>query len=82
MSDLRLSNIDIISICKTLKIDLIMCGLKGEIDGKVKKNGAYIINLDKIDGDGTHWVLIYVNGDQAIYFDSYGEPMPNVVTTF
>jgi hypothetical protein len=82
MDDLRLSNTDIIFICKSLKIDLVICRMKGDLDGTVKKNGAYIINLDKLNGPGTHWVLVYVNGDQAIYFDSYGEPMPEVVISF
>ena len=29
-------------------------------------DGAYVINLI------THWIASYVNGDNAIYFDSFG----------
>jgi hypothetical protein len=82
MEDLRLSNTDIEFICKSLKIDLVICALKDSLDGTVKKNGAYILNLDKVNGSGTHWVLLYVNGDEAIYFDSYGESMPQIVISF
>ena len=30
------------------------------------RDGAYVINLI------THWIASYVNGDNAIYFDSFG----------
>ena len=38
---------------------------------------AYIINLDKFESIGTHWIALYVNGNKRtsydeIYFDSFG----------
>ena len=42
------------------------------------KDGAYVINLDKYESIGTHWIVFYVNGNNrrasynAIYFDSFG----------
>ena len=36
------------------------------------KNGAYIINLDHNKNTGTHWVVIFVEKDEVIYFDSFG----------
>ena len=36
------------------------------------KNGAYIINLDEYKSIGTHWIALYVTGDNVTYFDSFG----------
>ena len=36
------------------------------------KKGAYVINLDHIKNTGTHWVVIFVQEDEVIYFDSFG----------
>ena len=38
---------------------------------------AYVINLDKFESIGTHWIALYVNGNKRtsydeIYFDSFG----------
>ena len=35
------------------------------------KDGAYIINLNKYKSIGTHWIALYVNGNNIIYFDSF-----------
>ena len=38
------------------------------------KNGSYIINLDEYKLIGTHWIALYVNGNNraTICFDSFG----------
>ena len=36
------------------------------------KNGAYVINLDHSKNTGTHWVVIFMNSSEVIYFDSFG----------
>ena len=36
------------------------------------KDGAYIINLDEYSDIGSHWVALYVNNNNATYFDSFG----------
>ena len=38
---------------------------------KLKKQ-AYVINLDHSENAGTHWVVIFLKKDEAIYFDSFG----------
>ena len=35
------------------------------------KDGDYLINLDKYKSIGTHQIVLYVNGDNATYFDSF-----------
>ena len=36
------------------------------------KDGAYVINLHEYKSIGTHWIALYVNGNNATYFDSIG----------
>ena len=36
------------------------------------KDETYIINLDEYESRGTHWIALYVNAENAIYFDSFG----------
>ena len=36
------------------------------------KDGTYIINLDEYESRGTHWIALYVNAENVIYFDSFG----------
>ena len=36
------------------------------------KDGAYIINLDEYESIGTHWIALYANAKNVIYFDSFG----------
>ena len=33
---------------------------------------AYVINLDEYESIGTHWIALYVNGNNIIDFDSFG----------
>ena len=35
------------------------------------KDGAYVINLNEIKSVGTHWTFLYVNCNNATYFDSF-----------
>ena len=39
---------------------------------KTRKNGAYVINLDKYADEGTHWIALYAKNNEVIYFDSFG----------
>ena len=31
-----------------------------------------MINSDEQKSEGTHWIALYVNGDNVTYFDSFG----------
>ena len=53
------------------------------------KNGAYVINLDEFKSIGTHWIALYVHGNNriasydAIYFDSFRvEHIPKEIKNF
>ena len=36
------------------------------------KDGPYVINPDEFKSLETHWIALYVNGNNIIYFDSFG----------
>ena len=36
------------------------------------KGKAYDINLDEFKSIGTHWIALYLNGNNITYFDSFG----------
>lgn len=58
--------------------------MKDELeDMKPEENKFYIINLDKVGGGGTHWVLISnLNPTNIIYIDSFAVPPADVVVNF
>lgn len=39
-------------------------------------NECAIVNLDSINGGGTHWVAYYKYGSTVSYFDSFGDLPP------
>ena len=32
---------------------------------------AFVTNLDEYDSVGTHWIALYVNANNTVYFDSF-----------
>ena len=36
------------------------------------KDEVYVINLDESKSIGAHWIALYVNCNNATYFDSFG----------
>ena len=43
-----------------------------------KYNESAIVNLDDQSGPGTHWVAYRKNGNNVIYFDSFGDLQPPI----
>lgn len=39
-------------------------------------NESAVVNLDDLDGPGTHWVTYIKRGDIVTYFDSFGDLPP------
>ena len=35
-------------------------------------DGAYVINLDEYANIGTHWIALFCNRNEILYFDSLG----------
>ena len=36
------------------------------------KDRAYVINLDEYANVGTHWIALFCNGNEIVYFNSFG----------
>ena len=36
------------------------------------KDGSYVRNLDEYADVGTHWTALFCNGNEIVYFDSFG----------
>ena len=36
------------------------------------KDEVCVINVDEYKSIGTHWIALYVNGDNVTFFDSFG----------
>ena len=47
------------------------------------KDGAYVINLDEYADVGTHWIALFCNRNEIVYFDSFGvEYIPEEIKKF
>ena len=47
------------------------------------KDGAYVINLDEYADVGTHWIALFCNRNEIVYFDSFGvEYIPEEIKEF
>ena len=44
---------------------------KNNLPKKIKDE-AYIINLDEYADVGTHWIALFCNRSEIVYFDSFG----------
>ena len=72
-----LSNFDLEDAAKKLKIQYFRgVFLSDTLPRKLNKKECGIVNFDKSDGPGTHWVAWYKNDKTKIYFDSYGVQPP------
>ena len=47
------------------------------------KDGAYVINLDEYVDVGTHWIALFCNRNEIVYFDSFSvEHVPEEIKEF
>ena len=50
---------------------------------KKAKDGTYVINLDEYADVGTHWIALFCNRNEIVYFDSFGvEHVPEEIKEF
>lgn len=50
--------------------------MRNQLPEKVNKIEMGIVNLDDACGAGTHWVAYKKYGNEALYFDSFGNLKP------
>ena len=49
---------------------------------KAKLNECGILNFDSSSGDGTHWVMWFLQDKDKYYFDSYGVQPPRALIAY
>jgi len=64
------SNTQLANFAKSIDLPLIEINFAEDIT--INSDGAYIINLGDLHIGGTHWTGLWIEGNQAFYFDSYG----------
>ena len=91
---MSLTDIQIYDLAKRMNVPLVFCGFKTELDDeKLQYNKSYIVNLeDEFDehghrNEGSHYTCFQVNRYpsgkiQGIYFDSFGQPPPQIIEKF
>lgn len=50
--------------------------MRDNMPHKIRQKERGIINLDSINGPGTHWTAYKKNGNKIFYFDSFGSLRP------
>eukprot|EP01036_Dinobryon_divergens_P034223 gene34223-44209_t len=74
---MSISNVELENIAKFYRLKLNGIVMKDELEGMEPENGGYIVNLQSSSqGNGTHWCGLFIRGNNACYFDSFGGPAP------
>lgn len=50
--------------------------MRDALPARVRRDESGIVNLDDAAGPGTHWVAYAKRGNNAIYFDGFGNLRP------
>lgn len=50
--------------------------MRNSLPKRCNKQECGVINLDDINGPGTHWVSYYKHDKTCFYFDSFGDLQP------
>ena len=70
-------------IQKNQENELIFNGVYSRDNLPKIKDGAYVINLDEHYDTGTHCIALWLNNNNATYFDSFGvEHLPKKIKEF
>lgn len=77
-----LSDVDIRILAKMFGINLIDVCFKSKLNNMKIQSGSYVLNMDRDDIAGSHWICLYVKGKRAIYYDSFGEEAPLEIINF
>ena len=72
-----LTNFELLDAAKKLNISNFRGVFsRDELPKKPRRTECGVLNLDDSNGSGSHWVVFSKNGNEQIYFDSYGLPPP------
>lgn len=70
-----LTNIDLLHYTKDIKYFRGVF-MRNNLPRKPWTNECGILNLDEMEGEGTHWVAYNKKGNKSTYFDSFGNLPP------
>lgn len=74
-----LSNFEILKCANRLKLPYFRgVFMRDTLPQKINENESAIVNLDSINGYGTHWVCYFKEGFDVEYFDSFGNLKPPI----
>ena len=78
-----LSNFDILKIAKYLEIPNFK-GLftREQLPEKLENKESGIVNFNTSKEPGSHWVAYFRDGNQKIYFDSFGQVIPTEIQKY
>ena len=76
-----LNNFDILEKCKSIK-NFKGVFMRDELKGKASTSESIILNMDDSNGQGTHWVSLYVKGNNCYYCDSFGFEPPTEIRNY
>ena len=68
-----LTNFELLDYAKKLNLNLRGVYMRNGLPNFPLKNEAAIVNLNKLDESGTHWVAYRKEGNVKWYFDSFGQ---------
>ena len=68
-----LSNFDLYEYAKKLDLNLRGVFMRNNLPSTPHENECGIVNFNKTDEKGSHWVCYYKQREEKIYFDSYGQ---------
>lgn len=71
-----LSNIDLINYSKLLEIKIRGVFMLDTLPDRIFCNERGIVNLDSIEGEGSHWVAYNKQKQNIYYFDAIGGLQP------
>ena len=80
-----LSNFDILKLVKHLKIPNFKGPfMRDELPSEPppQKQECGIVNFNTSTEPGSHWVAYYKDGDERIYFDSFGQVIPTEIQKY
>ena len=78
-----LSNFDILKIAKYLEIPYFKgVFTRDQLPEKLENKESEIVNFNTSKEPGSHWVAYFRDGNQKIYFDSFGQVIPTEIQKY
>ena len=78
-----LSNFDILKIAKYLEIPYFKgVFTRDQLPEKLENKESGIVNFNTSKEPGSHWVAYFRDGNQKIYFDSFGQVIPTEIQKY